>query len=167
VTGLLERPAPAPALALRPAAADDRAAVRAFLARLSLESAYRRFFTGLGSPSSALVRCLVEVDHDRRETMLAVRAGEVVGLADCTRLADGVTVELGVVVADRWQRQGLGPRLAAAVLELAAARGAQLVRMHALAENQRVARLVRRAWPQGVPTRDGAVLTWELALPVG
>ena len=164
MTGLLERPAPA--LALRPVTPDDRAAVHGFLAGLSLESAYRRFFTGLGSPSSTLVRHLVEVDHDRREAVLAVRDGEVVGLADCTRLTDGVTVELGVLVADRWQRRGIGPRLARAVLELAMARGARQVRMHALAENARVARLVGRTWPHARPTRDGPVLAWDLVLPV-
>ncbi|MFL6130467.1 MAG: GNAT family N-acetyltransferase [Mycobacteriales bacterium] len=166
MTGLLERPA-APALTLRAATPDDSTAVRGFLAGLSPDSAYRRFFTGLGSPSSALVRRLVEVDHDRRQAVLAVRHGEVIGLADASRLGDGVTVELGVVVADRWQRRGLGPRLTRSVLELAMARGARQVRIHALAENDRVARLVRRSWPDGVPTRDGPVLVWDLPLPVG
>jgi GNAT superfamily N-acetyltransferase len=165
VTGLLQRPAPA--LTVRTVTPDDRAAVHGFLAGLSLDSAYRRFFTGLGSPSSTLVRHLVEVDHDRREAVLATWDGRVVGLADCTRLDDGVTVELGVVVADRWQRRGLGPRLARTVLELAMARGARTVRMHALVENARVARLVRRSWPDAVPVRDGAVLAWDLALPGG
>jgi acetyltransferase len=165
VTGLLERPAPV--LTVRTVTPADRAAVHGFLAGLSRESAYRRFFSGLGSPSSALVRHLVEVDHDRREAVLAGWGDQVVGLADCTRLDDGAAVELGVVVADRWQRRGLGPRLARTVLELAIARGARTVRMHALAENDRVARLVRRSWPDAVPTRDGTVLVWELALPVG
>jgi ribosomal protein S18 acetylase RimI-like enzyme len=162
---LLERPAPT--LTLRPVTPEDRAAVRGFLAGLSLDSAYRRFFTGIGSPSSALVQQLVEVDHDRREAVLAVRAGQVVGLADCTRLPDGVTVELGVVVADRWQRRGLGPRLARTVLELAMGRGTRRVRMHALADNDPAARLVRRTWPGEVPRRDGTVLAWDLPLPVG
>ena len=165
MTGLLERPAPA--LTVRTVTPADRAAVHGFLAGLSLDSAYRRFFTGLGSPSSKLVGHLVEVDHDRREAVLAGWGDQVVGLADCTRLDDGVTVELGVVVADRWQRRGLGPRLARTVLELAIARGARTVRMHALAGNDRVARLVRRRWPDAVPARDGTVLAWELALPVG
>jgi GNAT superfamily N-acetyltransferase len=165
VTGLLERPAAV--LTVRTVTPVDRPAVHGFLAGLTLDSAYRRFFTGLGSPSPALVGRLVEVDHDRREAVLAGWGEQVVGLADCTRLDDGVTVELGVVVADRWQRRGLGPRLARTVLELAIARGARMVRMHALAENDRVARLVRRSWPDAVPARDGTVLAWELALPVG
>ena len=160
-------PAPEPALTVRPVSPADRAAVRDFLAGLSLDSAYRRFFTGLGSPSSTLVGHLVEVDHDRREAVVAVRDGEVIGLADCSRLPDGETVELGVVVADRWQRRGLGPRLARAALEPAMARGARLVRLHALADNDRVARLVRRTWPGRVPRRDGAVLVWDLPIPAG
>lgn len=181
MTGLLERPAaaarPAGDVRLRPVTGDDRAAVRGFLAGLSLDSAYRRFFTGLGSPSSTLLRRLVDVDHERREVVLAVLGGgevvggevvggEVVGLADSSLLADGRTVELGVVVADGWQRRGLGPRLARTVLDLALARGASTVRMHALAENDRVARLVRRAWPDAVPSRDGPVLRWDLAIPL-
>ena len=174
MTGLLERPAapaaaaPAPEPVIRTVTPADSAAVRGFLAGLSLDSAYRRFFAGIGSPSSAMVRQLVEVDHDRREVVLAVRdGGEVIGLADCTLLPDGDTVEIGVVVADRWQRRRLGPRLARTVLDLAMARGARFVRMHALVANDRVSRLVRRTWPDGVPTRDGAVLVWQLPLPVG
>jgi ribosomal protein S18 acetylase RimI-like enzyme len=150
---------------LRAVTPADRAAVRDFLAGLSLDSAYRRFFTGIGSPSSTLVRHLVEVDHDRRVAVVAVRGGAVIGLADCSRLPDGETVEIGVVVADRWQRQGLGPRLARAALEPARVRGARGIRLHALADNDPVARLVRRTWPGHAPRRDGAVLVWDLPLP--
>jgi len=169
MTGLLERPgvvgAPLGELVeVRAARADDREAVRAFLAGLSLDSAYRRFFTGIGSPSPTLVGRLVEVDHDRRETVLGLVGHEVVGLADCARLADGCTVELGVVIADAWQRLGLGPRLSRAVLDLAVARDATVLRVHALADNARVARMLRRQWPDHAPTREDATLVWDLPL---
>jgi acetyltransferase len=153
---------------------EDREAVRAFLAGLSLDSAYRRFFTGIGSPSSTLVRRLVEVDHDRRSALLAVAGGEragreisggeVVGLADTAVLADGVTVELGVVIADAWQRRGLGPRLVAAALAPAVARGCTTLRAHTLPDNARVARLLHRRWPGADPAWDGDCLVWTLPL---
>jgi acetyltransferase len=169
MTGLLERPevvgAPPELVGIRPARAGDREAVRAFLAGLSLDSAYRRFFTGIGSPSPTLVRRLVEVDHARRETVLGLVGHQVVGLADCARLADGHTVEVGVVVADAWQRLGIGPRLARTVLDLAVARGASTLRVHALADNGRVARMLRRRWPDHLPTRDDTTLVWDLPLP--
>lgn len=169
MTGLLDRPAaalgtPTERVGMRPVHADDTEAVRAFLAGLSLDSAYRRFFTGIGSPSSALVRRLVDVDHETREAVLALVGPEVVGLADCARLADGRTVELGVVVADAWQRLGLGPGLSRAVLDLAVARGASVLRVHALADNARVARMLRRRWPDHSPTRDDGTLVWDLPL---
>jgi acetyltransferase len=170
VTGLLERPAAVGAptdeiVALRRAGPADSGAVRDFLAGLSLHSAYRRFFTGIGAPSSTLVRRLVDVDHDRREAVLALAGAQVVGLADSCRLADDRTVEIGVVVADAWQRIGLGPRLTAALLALAAERGATTLRVHALAENAVVARLLRRQWPECSPTYEDATLTWTLPLP--
>jgi acetyltransferase len=170
VTGLLERPAAvgAPAadlVTIRPVQPGDTPAVRDFLAGLSLDSAYRRFFTGIApSPSVAFVRHFVEVDHDRRETLLAVLADEVVAMADCFRLDDGWTVELGVVVADAWQRLGLGPRLAADVLGLAMARGATMLLVYALPDNARVARLLHRRWPSSEPAFEDGMLVWRLPL---
>ena len=168
MTGLLERPtveSPDQVVTLRPACPDDFGAVRDFLAGLSLESAYRRFFTGIGAPSPSLVRRLVDVDHDRQEAVLALAGAQVVGLADSCRLAaEDRIVEIGVVVADAWQRIGLGPRLTAVVLDLAAARGATAVRVHALAENAVVSRLLRRRWPDCSPSFEDATLTWTLPL---
>lgn len=168
MTGLLARPeaagAPAEQVLIRPARAGDREAVRAFLAGLSLDSAYRRFFTGIGSPSSTLVRRLVDAEPGRRETVLGLAGREVVGLADCARLSDGCTVELGVIVADAWQRLGLGPRLSGAVLDGAAARGATVLRVHALAENARVARMLRRRWLDHSPRCEDGTLIWDLPL---
>lgn len=176
MTGLLDRPASAPAaaagpvpapvagVALRPVCPADREPVRRFLAGLTLDSAYRRFFTGIGSPSSTLVRRLVEVDGDRRSALLAVAGDEVVGLADTALDADRRTVEIGVVVADGWQRRGLGPWLAAAAVAPAVARGATSLRVHSLPDNSRVDRLLLRRWPGAAPRRDGDALVWELPL---
>ncbi len=185
MTGLLVRPADSPAMdavteaeiltlpagpRIRPARPDDKDAVTRFLAGLSLDSAYRRFFTGLGTPSPSLVRKLVETDRDARDAVVAVledpAAGEeVLGLADYARVRDQPgTVEIGVVVADAWQRQGLGPRLATAALELARARGASRMRAHCLAENAPIARILRRAWPDARPRWEDSLWVWDVPL---
>ena len=166
MTGLLDRPVPtavAGAL-LRDVAATDLDAVRAFLAGLSLDTAYRRFFTGLGTPSPSLVRRLVAVEPGRRVVVVAVAGTEVVGLADSAVLDGGRAVELGVVVADRWQRRGLGWPLCAAALAPAVAAGVPLLRAHTLPDNARVTRLLRRRWPTGRPRYDDGALVWELPL---
>jgi acetyltransferase len=171
VTGLLDHPPAITAAVgawgsvhIRPARPADIPAVRAFLAGLSLDSAYRRFFTAVGHSSTAFVRRFADVDHDRREVLLALTGDEVVGMADCSRYDDGSTVELGVVIADAWQRLGLGPKLAREVLELAIARGATTLLVHALADNARVARMVRRRWPGSSPIFEDGTLAWRLPL---
>jgi RimJ/RimL family protein N-acetyltransferase len=167
VTGLLERSgiAAVPGVLLRDARPEDCAAVRDFLSGLSLDSAYRRFFTGIGSPPSAtLVRRLVEADPDRRTVVLAIAGAKVVGLADTTLVDDGQAVELGVVLADRWQRRGLGWQLCAAALVPALIRGVPVLRAHTLPDNARVAKMLRRRWPDGAPRFDDGTLIWELPL---
>jgi RimJ/RimL family protein N-acetyltransferase len=167
VTGLLDRSAIAavPGVLLRDARPEDCAAVREFLSGLSLDSAYRRFFTGIGSPPSAtLVRRLVEADPDNRTVVLAVAGAEVVGLADTTLVDDGRAVELGVVLADRWQRHGLGWQLCAAALVPALVRGVPVLRAHTLPDNARVAKILRRRWPDGAPRFADGTLVWELPL---
>lgn len=167
MTGLLERSAAevVPGVLLRDARPEDRAAVRDFLSGLSLDSAYRRFFTGIGTPpSSMLVRRLVEADPERRTVVLAVAGAEVVGLADTTLVDDGRAVELGVVLSDRWQRRGLGWQLCAAALVPALTRGVPVLRAHTLPDNARVAKILRRRWPDGVARFADGTLVWELPL---
>jgi len=156
---------PSPRPLVRPAGAEDADPTRAFLAGLSLESSYRRFFTGVGRPSDRLVRRLVDVDHDRREALVAVAGAEIVGLADYALIAGRADVaEFGVVVADGWQRRGLGPRLVGELLAVAGDRGVVAMRAHTLADNARVARLLRRRWPAVRPVREDTLLVWELPL---
>jgi GNAT superfamily N-acetyltransferase len=168
VTGVLDRSAAidvVPEVVFRDARPGDCDRVRDFLGGLSLDSAYRRFFTGIGSPpTAALVRRLVEADPERRTVVIAVAGDEVVGLADTTVVDDGEAVELGVVLADGWQRRGLGWPLCAAALAPALARGVPVLRAHTLPDNARVAKILRRRWPDGAPRFADGTLIWELPL---
>jgi GNAT superfamily N-acetyltransferase len=170
MTGLLDRstarptaPEVIPGVCLRPATAADAAPVGAFLRGLSLDSAYRRFFTGLGSVPDSLVRRLLDTGAGRT-VVLAVAGAEVVGVADTTVVDGGRAVELGIVVADRWQRRGLGWPLADAALAPAVTGKIRILRAHTLADNARVARMLRRRWPSARPRFDDGTLVWEMAL---
>lgn len=165
MTGLLERTTEAiPGVRLHAATAADTAAVGAFLRGLSLDSAYRRFFTGLGSVPDSLVRRLLTTGGTR--TVVVATAGEeVVGIADTTVVGGGTAVELGVVVTDRWQCRGLGWPLADAALAPAVAGRIPILRAHTLPDNARVARMLRRRWPGARPRFEDGTLVWELPLP--
>ncbi len=179
MTGVLERSAAIEVVrgvVVRDARPEDHDRVRDFLGGLTLDSAYRRFFTGIGSPpTTALVRRLVESDPWSRTVVVAIAspdpvsgdgiaAGAVVAIADATVVDGGQAVELGVVVADRWQRRGLGWPLCAAALAPALARGVPVLRAHTLPDNARVAKILRRRWPDGAPRFDDGTLVWELPL---
>jgi acetyltransferase len=131
---------------MRPARPDDEERIRRFLIGLSLHTQTLRFFTGITTPAAGLVRTLLTVDEHRDALVATTAGGEIVGHAMSYR--GGCTdVEIAVVVADRWQGFGLGPRLIDTLLLRAAVRGARTVGMDVLGENRRALRLIRRKWP--------------------
>jgi RimJ/RimL family protein N-acetyltransferase len=145
---------------IRPLRPDDIDRVQRFFGRLSLDSAYRRFFTG-GRPGDMELRRLFNAEPGTRDALLALAGGEVVGLAEGTpnrRLPE--MVEIGVVVADAWQHNGIGLSLVRTLTHYAAARGALAVRADTQADNYRMARIMRRLWPDTRPQLDGPLHTW-------
>lgn len=170
MTGVLQRPSEIPDGAaeplIRPVRAGDAGPVREFLCGLSPGTAYRRFFAGIGHPSAAWTERLIRVEPGRRAVLIATAGATVVGLADCARPLDAPElVEAGVVVADGWQRRGLGPRLVGALLTGETAAGAQALRLHTLAANAVAVRLIRLRWPDARARREDGTLVWHLPLP--
>lgn len=152
-------------LQLRRAGATDLVAVATFLAGLSTLTSYRRFFAGVGTPSTAAVRRLV-LPAGRSGVFIAVTSDAAVVAhalwAAIPQRAD--VVELALVVADRLQGQGIGTALAAAATRDAAASGIGLLRLHVLAENRRAVDAVTRRWPWVRPERHGCELRYEVPL---
>lgn len=131
---------------IRPARPDDEERVRRFLAGLTLHTQTLRFFTGVSTPTAALVRVLLALDERRDALVATTDTGEIVGHA--MSFKGGCTdVEIAVVVADEWQGRGIGPKLVDTLLLRASVRGARTVGMDVLGENRRVLRLIRRLWP--------------------
>jgi GNAT superfamily N-acetyltransferase len=117
---------------IRPVAPGDKALLTGLFSELSAETRYRRFFAAVREMDDARFAFLTELDHHDREALVAVesvsRAGA--GVARYVRVGDDVA-EPAVVVADRWQRLGLGSvlleRLTARALEVGIARFRGLV----------------------------------------
>jgi acetyltransferase len=132
---------------IRPIRPDDKARLAAGLRRLSEETIRRRFFAAKPRFSSAELRYLTEVDgHDHIALVAVLESdpGTLIGVARCIRLPEAPdTAEMAIVVADPFQRQGVGRELA---LELADAARAQGIRRFAatmLGENRAAQRLMR------------------------
>ncbi len=119
---------------VRPAVAEDADALRALVAGLSPRSAFLRFCAGVGTPGSRLVAALLRQD-DTHGAWVAAEGSGLLGHMSWAVVDQGV-VELGAVVADRWQRHGLGRALVEAGLRHAAARGSTGVRLHVHGDNR-------------------------------
>ena len=122
---------------VRPAEPADAAALHQLVAGLSLESGRRRFFVGVGAPSARMVAALLRRDATHGAWVCA-DGDRVVGHAMWG--VDEGAAELGVVVADAWQRRGIGRSLTAAAAAEARSRGLVDVRLHVSAENRGLAR---------------------------
>ena len=143
------------AVATRPVQPDDRVLFRRLWPRLSRDTVYRRFHSPLhGLPSETLDR-LVTVDHERREAVVAVVGGEVVGVARYDRSpADPDTAEFAILVEDAWHGMGLGRQLLVELVDLAASRGVRTLTATVQRDNDRVIGLIRRLLPGSTFTPD-------------
>ena len=148
----MQRPGAAmPALArLEPGDGD---ALGAFFSRLSRESLYRRFLSPIDRPEQTQLDRVLHGD-----AVVGVAGGEIVGLANYSRLGHSDTAELAVVVNDAWQRRGIGTRLLTALGERAREAGIRRFVVVSHADNRGALALIRRLSPEVRPTVSSGVL---------
>jgi RimJ/RimL family protein N-acetyltransferase len=102
---------------VRPIRPDDKRMLEDGLRHLSDESVQRRFLTLKRSFSRSELRYLTEVNGRDHVALVAEYPGEpvrrLIAVARFVRLADDPTAaEAAIVVADDWQRRGVGTQLA-------------------------------------------------------
>jgi GNAT superfamily N-acetyltransferase len=114
--------------------------------RLSPESVYRRFFSPISKPDY-FIRSLLRVDRYDRDAIAAVEGGEIVGVAQYSCLPGASQADLAIVVADDWQRQGLGTRLITALADRAVGKGINAFAVAIQGDNFAAVRLLRRIAP--------------------
>jgi ribosomal protein S18 acetylase RimI-like enzyme len=141
-----------------PVSPADEAALRDFFAALSVQSRYLRFFAPV-TPSCGLLDLMVG-KPTHVDAIVAVADGVIVGHAMAAdRPAPGDpgasggpgeprATDVGVVVADAWQRRGVGAMLMRALIERAQARGVTALAMDVLPGNRRVLAMIVAHWPQ-------------------
>ncbi len=148
---------------LRLARPTDADGVRRFLERQSAETRARRFFTAMPRVSDATVRHFTYYDPRRTlsvaATTLVDGREEVVGLADVALLATGLA-ELGVIVDEAHQGQGVGRMLSEATAWLAARRGATHHKAQMLERNVPMLRLMQRLGPTVQAVEDGVATAY-------
>lgn len=119
------------------------------LRHLSDESVQRRFLTLKRSFSRAELRYLTEVDGRDHVALVAESPGDetrrLIAVARFVRLAEDLTAaEAAIVVADDWQRRGVGSVLAARLAEEARRSGIRRFTATMASDNVPAQKLMRR-----------------------
>jgi RimJ/RimL family protein N-acetyltransferase len=146
----------------------DAEALTTGFEHLSATSAYQRFFTVFPSLTPAQTRFLTDVDHRDHEALGAVlpETGVGVGITRFNRSpTDPTSAEFAIVVADAWQRRGVGYQLLRALVRRARDEDIGTLTADVLTENPALLALLRHFGPVRTQV-DGPTTTATLHLPV-
>jgi acetyltransferase len=158
---------------LRPIRPEDEPLMVKFHATLSERTVYLRYFhmENLGARVAherLLQKCFI--DYDREMALVAdlqdseTREHAILAVGRLTKTPDEPEAELAVLVADRWQNQGLGTELVRRLIEIARDEKLARVLANILPENQSMRSLADRLGFTVRPTDDPSVLTAVLTL---
>jgi GNAT superfamily N-acetyltransferase len=153
-------------LLVREATGEDLDGVRRLHAACSPQSRQRRYLTGLTEPGEARLRRLIEPATGL--TLLTVHLDPVTGeeqvAAMANLLTEGDLGEVAVLVADDWQRRGIGTALLRRMMAAAGRAEIDALIAHLGADNVAALRTLRRVGA-GPGKREGGLTTVTLALP--
>ena len=151
-------------LTVRPIRDDDINRLRRLFFRLSPETVHLRFFQPVKTPSEKLLHHLAEVDHQRRQALVAEYDDEIVAVARYDRTDDSPAAEVAILVEDAWQGHGLGQRLLRRLASDALEHGVVELTATVLGENHRALALVHRVAPVTHSQLDHG--EWYLDVPL-
>lgn len=132
---------------IRPIRPDDASRLQDLHSRLSLNSAYQRFFSVVKRLLPGWARLLATVDYHRRLALVAedpAGTGALIAVGRYDAIDESDDVEVAFVVEDGWQNRGLGTIIFGEILRAAAARSYQHFLAYVLADNQRMLDLITR-----------------------
>jgi len=124
---------------LRPVRHDDGALEEAFVRALSVESRYQRMLSGGFKVTPEWIESMTHIDYQRHMAFAVTSAidgvEQFIGVGRYVVDATTPSADVALVIADAWQRRGLGRRLLAALIEHAQSAGVQQIVGVVLATN--------------------------------
>jgi acetyltransferase len=127
---------------IRPIRPEDRQIESDFVRNLSDESRYFRFFNAVRELSETALTRFTQVDYNREMALIALicengRETEI-GVARYVVNPDGRSCEFAIVIADAWQRRGIGSKLMHSLMEAARRRGLETMEGWVLSGNTKM-----------------------------
>jgi|TARA_R110000851_G_scaffold333553_1_gene516399 acetyltransferase len=154
---------------MRPIRPEDAEPLQRFVRGLSDESRYMRFVSMLRELTPSMLARYTRIDYDRELALVATvqlrnpehrghPQEEIIGFAHYLRNADGRGAEYALVVADNWQRHGLGQDLLQGLLQVARAQHLDYIEGFVLAANRPMLGLMTRMGFKNDVDEDDPVL---------
>ena len=132
---------------IRPIRPEDAEIEQSFVRKLSAKSKYFRFMRSVNELTQEMLVRFTQLDYHRELALIGLteQNGEEVEVG-VTRYAmnpDGKSCEFAVIVADEWQRKGIGSHLMNTLMDAARQRGFQTMDGEILADNHNMLGLVK------------------------
>ncbi|HEY7324579.1 MAG TPA: GNAT family N-acetyltransferase [Streptosporangiaceae bacterium] len=152
---------------LRQAGPADSDAIREFVCGLSLRTQRLRFFAAVAPPSTGLLRALCGVTGRADILLVTDSDGTMIahGMAADAHAREGLESSIGLVVADGWQRRGIGTQLLRALMIRAARRGVGSLVLEVLPDNHVMRGIIARQWPDAPAEWTPDALVYRPAIP--
>lgn len=150
------------AITIRAAGPDDAAALQTLVRGLSPKSRYRRFFHAMRELPPDLLAQFTHADPMREISLLALtqQGGQEIPVAMAQYVCAPYPerCDFAVVVADAWQRHGIGKRLLRNLICIASAAGLQTIEGDVLDENEPMRQMLDGMGFEFAAHPDGAYL---------
>ena len=134
-------------LTLRHIAPGDDIIEQAFVRKLSVQSRYLRFHGTIKELNKKDLKKLTNPDPLNAEALIILYKGEIneeeIGVARFVIDSDGKSCEFAIVVADEWQKRGLGTKLMKALISHAQSRGIKRIQGSVLNDNSGMLQFVK------------------------
>ena len=135
-------------LLLRHIAPADAAREQAFVHGLSSKSSYLRFHGTLTDLSKKDLKKFTEPDPRNAVALIVVHSGktgeEEIGVARYVIDPDGANCEFAIVVADKWQKHGIGTRLMNALISHLQVSGVKQISGSVLKSNSAMLKFIKQ-----------------------
>ena len=132
--------------AIRP---EDADALQRFARDLSNQARYFRFLSTMAELSPSMLARFTQIDYDREMAIVAVIHDDtgierIIGVVRYLLNPDAVTSEFALVVADEYQRHGIGSALMKRICEIARERGLKTLTGLVLGSNSNMLKMMNR-----------------------
>ncbi|MCG8316674.1 MAG: bifunctional acetate--CoA ligase family protein/GNAT family N-acetyltransferase [Pseudomonadales bacterium] len=132
-------------ICIRPIRPEDAEIEKEFIENLSKESRYYRFMHSVNKVTPEMLVRFTQIDYDRELALIATieesSEEKEIGVARYVGNPDGESCEFAVVVADQWQRSGVGYQLMDALIRAARLKGFMYMDCIVLRDNRPMLKL--------------------------